>query len=161
MNLSPIPQALPPTFLTWHPTYPDLIPRFVRLRPSGQVFWVGRLLPIADLRWKATYPDRLLPRQYPAALQQAFAAPSFYFTAVPKFASWRPTFPDRLLPRRAPNGGITRWTVDALTLLTSATCVEWTSETVISPILTPESAILPTITEEAVVTPTLSEEDLC
>jgi hypothetical protein len=161
-DANPIPRPAPPTELTWHPTYPDVTRAKTSVRPSqirlGTSF-IG--VPFLDLRWKAVYPNRLNRLQLPTADQRFAAAPDWSFLAVPTTGGWRPTYPDRLnrlLPVRT---GARLWVVDPHTLITATGCIEWTEETIVSPLLTTEAVVSPMMIEETLVSPTLTEEDLC
>ena len=132
-NLDPLPNALPPTELTWHPHYPDRIIWRLRqptLQPS--VVWpVGP--PFKDLRWKAVYPDRIVRRTFLAAEQSAWFGPNSAFLDIPKTGQWRPTYPARIWRKPPLVGGQSVWIVDATTLLRAANCVEWAENSLIRP----------------------------
>ena len=136
-NLSPIPNPLPPTELTWHPTYPDWLAKPKRLLAQQSYFHLDGLL-FFDMRWSPTYPSRIVRKTYHPAYQRAHFAPDPAILRVPVTGGWRPTFPSYIWRKPPLVGGQSIWRVDPLTLLTSATCVEWDETSVVRPTIDTE-----------------------
>lgn len=143
-NISPIPNAPPPTELTWRSAYPDFARSRIGLRPAAQRTYT-RLdgPPFADVRWKATYPDRIVRLRMLPATQSAWHGPNFYFIQVPRIAQWRPTYPSRIWTKPPLVGGQSVWRVDPTIIIAAANCVEWVDGAVSRPELTTEGVTRP------------------
>ncbi len=144
-NLLPIPNAGPPTELTWHPHYPDTTHR-QRTVPMQAFTAQWPMVPIADLRWLPRYPNQLRIRRLSVSEMPSFFGILGTQEAIATTKAWTATYPDRLLRARQPSLGYSAWVVDPLTLLKAAPCVEWALETFVRPQFTLEALTRPTMT---------------
>lgn len=160
-TVSPIPLPTPPTELTWLGHAPAFVMRARRSPPDCFTLQLPIATPMmSGMPWEPGYPDLIVRRATPRLT--GYALPFGVFS-VPTSGSlnWLTTYPARLWPRRALPLTLTSVPWVPTTIVSTATCIAWTAETLATPLLTSETAVFPTVTTETLTTPTVTEEDLC
>lgn len=132
--LEPIPNALPPTELTWLPHYPASLHRAGRVLSSPSSFrWP--MVPIANTEWTPIYPSRIHRRRLPVAGMPAWFGVLGAQQVIAQRMFWLPQYPSllrRVRPRSFSQrvvppiqGGAVSPAIQGSTILSTATCVEW------------------------------------
>jgi hypothetical protein len=135
--LEPIPNPPPPTELTWWPHYPDRLSRAGSvLAPPSLFQWP--MVPIANTEWRASYPDRLRRKTLPVADMPAWFGILGVQSAIATGMFWSASYPSLLRRALSVPPSQTVYPIQGSTILTAASCVEWTDETVVRPELTEE-----------------------
>lgn len=159
-GISPLPNALPPTELTWQPTYTDRADgarRVVTLR----TYAIKPLLPPTTVSWLPRYPEQIR-RLWLHVSRQAFTAFQIGgILDVPIRGSWRPSYPAWLVYQSPVPTGQQIWLADATTLLNAILCLTWEDGEFRTSRLQDERVQSPAVDSEALVSSTFIEEDLC
>lgn len=158
-DVNPIPNPLPPTELTWHPTYPDRL--FAQRLPTAAVpsVFSGFAFLGTDLRARAIHPDWFPRKPWLIPSGSPFQISSIL--DIPIRGSWRPRYPDRLWRTPQTATGFFAFVTPPSVILDANSCLIWVDDNVINPDFIIETVQQPALTDEALVNPDLISEDLC